>query len=175
MKTSTPTRYRYSPSQELGRNCTHEEMERNIARYADLEDDVDIFPDIKAEEIGARKHYHVISPGSHLGPSRITTPHNFHMSYVVVPAGHGARLHAHRLPEVFIVMKGIFQIIWGNQGENSIELGPLDTVSVPVNVMRTFRNAGNEEGILQVIYDGPGEVLGEIFVRPSSAEKGADE
>lgn len=163
-------RYRYAPEAGQGIDCSPDEMERYIARFDDLIEDKEIFPDIKLEALGDRKHYHVISHRSHLGPARITTPHHFHMSFLKVPPGNGARLHAHRLPEVFVVLKGRFAIIWGERGEHEVELGEFDTISVPVNVMRTFRNIGDGEGLLQAIYDGPGEVLGEIF-RPAAADQ----
>ncbi|MBN9425689.1 MAG: cupin domain-containing protein [Burkholderiales bacterium] len=170
MQTRTSDRYRYSPPQEAGIDISPGDMKPYIARFADLVEDKEIFPDIKTAPIGDRQHFHVISPNAHLGPSGITTPHQFHMSFLKVPPGHGARLHAHRLPEVFTVLRGRFAILWGNQAQHHVELGEFDTISVPNNVMRTFRNIGDEEGLLQVIYDGGGEVLGEIFVQPADQD-----
>jgi uncharacterized RmlC-like cupin family protein len=72
----------------------------------------------------------------------------------------------HDLGEIFVCIKGKFAMIWGNDGEHRIELGPMDTFSVPVGIMRTFDNVGDEPGTLLVIYDGGGEVLGAISKRP---------
>lgn len=67
-------------------------------------------------------------------------------------------------------MTSKFAILYGDHGEHSIELDPLDTISVPVGLMRTFKNIGNTSGILMVIYDGPGEVLGKIYVNNETAD-----
>jgi mannose-6-phosphate isomerase-like protein (cupin superfamily) len=151
-------------------SITPEELEsKYVARFDQLVDDSEIFADIKTQE-GRRRHFHVISENNHLGPARITTPHNFHVSYLEVPPNTSAALHAHDLPEIFIPMTGRFAILFGDHGENSVELAPLDTISVPVGLMRTFKNIGNTNGILMVIYDGPGEVLGKIYVNSSTAE-----
>lgn len=149
-----------------------EELEKKyVARFNELVDDAEIFADIKTEE-GRRRHFHVISEGGHLGPgTKITTPHHFHISYLEVPPGSNATLHAHDLPEIFIPMTGKFAIIYGDQGEHSIELNPLDTISVPSGLMRTFKNVGITTGIIMVIYDGSGDVLGKVFVNPETAEQ----
>lgn len=140
-----------------------------LARFRDLVDDEEVFADIKTPE-GKRKHFHVISEGGHLGPAKIRTPHHFHMSFIEVPPGSGANLHAHDAPEIFVPISGRFAIIYGDKGEHQVELEPLDTISVPVNLMRTFKNIGNVTGILMVIYDGPGEVLGKIYVNQETAD-----
>lgn len=157
-------RYTYAPPVGKGIDMSPEQMEQYVARYSDLSEDLDIFPDIRNKPEGRRKHFHVISHNQHLGPSKITSRHSFHLSFLEVPPGSRAGLHAHRLPEIFIVHEGQFALIWGNHEEHRVLLGPRDTISVPPNVMRTFQNVGEIDGVLQVIYDGEGEVLGEIFV-----------
>lgn len=148
-----------------------EEMEaRHVARFRDLVDDTEIFADIKTPT-GQRRHFHVISEKAHLGPAKITTPHHFHISYLEVPPGVRAALHAHDAPEVFIPMSGRFAIHYGDQAQHRLDLDPLDTVSVPAGLMRTFENTGNTNAILMVIYDGPGEVLGKIYVNEDTAAR----
>lgn len=142
---------------------------KHVARFKDLVDDQDVFADIKNGN--PRRHFHVISEDSHLGPARITTPHHFHMSYLEVPPGVSANIHAHAAPEIFIPMTGRFQIIYNDNGTDAVDLEPLDAVSVPVGLMRTFKNVGTVNGLLMVIYDGPGEVLGKIYVSAEEAEK----
>jgi len=165
-----PKRFNYDPPRRWGRAIEMREIEANLARYADLVDDRDVFPDLTEVPTATRRHYHVISPGSHLGPAKITTAHNFHMSILECPPGSGPPLHMHDLGEIFVCIKGKFAILWGNKGEHSIELGPLDTFSVPVGIMRTFDNIGDEEGTLLVIYDGGGEVLGAISKPPEGED-----
>lgn len=163
---------RYPPYMyvDATRSVSPQEMEaKYVARFKDLVDDDEVFPDIKQAR-NPRRHFHVISENNHIGPAGITTPHHFHMSYLEVPPGVSAGLHAHALPEVFIALSGRFQIIYGDQGEHTLELEQYDAVSVPVGVMRNFKNVGNVNGLLMVIYDGPGEVLGKIFISPDAAQ-----
>lgn len=170
---SEPEFKRYPPFMYIDKtqSVSPQVMEHiHVARFKDLVDDRDIFPDIK-DSPNPRRHFHVISEGSHIGPSKITTPHHFHMSYLEVPPGATAGLHAHALPEVFIPLTGRFQIIYGDHGENTLDLEPYDTVSVPPGVMRNFKNVGNVNGLMIVIYDGPGEVLGKIFINREAADE----
>lgn len=167
----TDTRYRMKFYVDNTISITPEELERRyIARFKDLVDDTEIFADINTAQ-GQRRHFHVISENGHLGPAKITTPHHFHISYLEVPPGTSAALHAHDAPEIFIPITGKFAILYGDRGEHEAALDPLDTISVPPGLMRTFKNIGNVNGILMVIYDGPGEVLGKIFVNEETAEK----
>lgn len=146
------------------------ELEQSyVARFKDLVEDPEVFADIK-QPGGQRRHFHVISENNHIGPAKITTPHHFHMSYLEVPPGSAALLHAHDAPEIFIAMTGRFVIQYGDDGQQQLELEPLDVVSVPVGLMRTFKNVGNVSGILMVIYDGPGNVLDKIFMHQQLAD-----
>lgn len=65
--------------------------------------------------------------------------HGFTVSYIVVPPGGGAGLHAHKTAEVFIPMNGPLTVLIGDDKEELV-LQPLDVVSVPQGVMRGFRN-----------------------------------
>lgn len=162
---------RYPPYMKIANtvSITPEDMEaRHVARFSDLEDDVDVFPDI--QEVNPRKHFHVISRDHHIGPARIPLPHHFHLSFMEVPPGGTAGLHAHETPEVFIVLSGRVQMIYGDDGEHVTELGQYDTISIPPRVMRNFKNVGNVSAFMIVIYDGPGDVLGEIFVNREAAK-----
>lgn len=77
------------------------------------------------------------------------------MTYAVCPPGQGPSLHSHLATyETFTVMQGRFEVTWNDQGENRIELGLFDTISIPPGVCRAFRNIGEGEGILQVIISG---------------------
>jgi quercetin dioxygenase-like cupin family protein len=77
------------------------------------------------------------------------------MTLAVCPPGQGPGLHAHRQTyETFTVMKGRFEVRWNDDGSGSAILELYDTVSFPPGVCRSFRNVGDEEGILQVIITG---------------------
>jgi quercetin dioxygenase-like cupin family protein len=77
------------------------------------------------------------------------------MTLAVCPPGQGPGLHAHRQTyETFTVIKGRFEVRWNDDGSGSAILELYDTVSFPPGVCRSFRNVGDEEGILQVIITG---------------------
>jgi quercetin dioxygenase-like cupin family protein len=77
------------------------------------------------------------------------------MTLAVCPPGQGPGLHAHRQTyETFTVMKGRFEVRWNDDGSESAILELYDTVSFPPGVCRSFRNVGDDEGILQVIITG---------------------
>ena len=69
------------------------------------------------------------------------------MTYVGAEPGKGAALHSHSTVEVFIPLQGRWAVFWGDEGEQEIVLDPFDCVSVPVGVLRGFRNAGDEPAI----------------------------
>lgn len=77
------------------------------------------------------------------------------MTLAVCPPGQGPGLHSHvQTYETFTVLKGRFEVTWGERGEERVVLDPFDTISVPPGVCRAFRNVGEEEGILQVLITG---------------------
>lgn len=74
------------------------------------------------------------------------------LSLTESPPGDGAALHIHEQTiENFFCLSGRFRIIWGDEGEQSIELGPLDFCSIPPGVVRGFKNISNETGRLLAI------------------------
>ena len=77
------------------------------------------------------------------------------MTLAVCPPGQGPGLHNHvQTYETFTVLKGRFEITWGERGEERVVLEALDTISIPPGICRAFRNIGEEEGILQVLITG---------------------
>ena len=90
----------------------------------------------------------------------IAAVEGFHLSIVKCGAGKGTGLHNHRTVEVFIPLTGRWSIHWGSRGENEVILGPYDVASVPISVMRGFRNVSDQEGLLLVVVGGtdPGQV-----------------
>ncbi len=77
------------------------------------------------------------------------------MTLAVCPPGQGPGLHSHRQTyETFTVLQGRFEVRWNDDGSGAAILELYDTVSFPPGVCRSFRNVGDEEGILQVIITG---------------------
>jgi uncharacterized RmlC-like cupin family protein len=74
------------------------------------------------------------------------------------PAGDGPGLHCHETTvENFLCLNGRFEIAWGDEGENSIVLEPLDMVSVPPGVSRKFTNVSDETARRLVMIQIPTE------------------
>src|ERR1700746_2670567 len=78
-----------------------------------------------------------------LKPKIQAPAHGFAVTYVRnTPKGHGAALHRHPTEEVFIAVKGPWEVFWlEGDTERKITLQPGDIVNVPIGVYRGFRNA----------------------------------
>lgn len=79
----------------------------------------------------------------------------FNVAYVGAEPGNGSAMHTHAEVEVFIPISGQWAIYW-NEGDATEEvvIGPMDCISVPPHVMRSFRNVGSEYGHLMAIIGG---------------------
>lgn len=132
------------------------EMRSRTALFESLRPSQQAFVDTRIPE-HERDIYNVIGRGvtedSKLQPA-ITAVEDFNVTYIGADPGKGAALHSHSTVEVFVAMTGRWVVYWGDDGNGETELGPLDMVSVPVGVMRGFRNVGNEHAYLMAILGG---------------------
>lgn len=93
-----------------------------------------------------------------LAPKIKAGAHGFAVTYVRnTPKGHGAALHRHPTEEVFIALKGPWEVFWlEGEAERVVTLQPGDIVNVPIGVYRGFRNASNDpEATLIALVGGP--------------------
>ena len=140
------------------------EMAVRVARYAEL-DPLEVqkntnLPQEAADIVWARKLLSVVglendadTPINSAAP--IKGAAGITITLAQCPPGTGPSLHAHQQTfETFTVMKGRFEVCWNDTGENRLELGLYDTISVPPGVCRGFTNISDEEGLLQVIISG---------------------
>jgi quercetin dioxygenase-like cupin family protein len=84
--------------------------------------------------------------------------HGFAVTYVRnTPKGHGAALHRHPTEEVFIAVKGPWEVFWlEGEAERVATLQPGDIVNVPIGIYRGFRNASDDpEATLIAVVGGP--------------------
>jgi quercetin dioxygenase-like cupin family protein len=94
------------------------------------------------------------------------------MTLAVCPPGQGPGLHNHvQTYETFTVLRGRFEITWGERGEERVVLEAFDTISVPPGVCRAFRNVGEEEGILQVLITGGVHDMADIAFTENARQK----
>ncbi len=141
---------------------SREEIERRVARYADLQPIGDIagitgaMPADLKEEVTSQTVFGLTSPTGagarnfwDAGAVPAGTP-NFGAVYVQCPPGKGASWHVHRYSyENFIAMKGRWRIFWNApEIEEHVDLNPFDMVSIPPGAIRRFENIGEDEGLL---------------------------
>jgi quercetin dioxygenase-like cupin family protein len=106
-----------------------------------------------------------------LAPKIKAGAHGFAVTYVRhTPKGHGAALHRHPTEEVFIALKGPWEVFWlEGESERVVTLQPGDIVNVPIGIYRGFRNASDDpEATLIAVVGGPDP--GKVDWHPSVIE-----
>jgi quercetin dioxygenase-like cupin family protein len=106
-----------------------------------------------------------------LAPKISAPAHGFAVTYVrTTPKGHGAALHRHPTEEVFIAVKGPWEVFWlEGETERVVTLQPGDIVNVPIGIYRGFRNASDDpEATLIALVGGPDP--GKVDWHPSVIE-----
>jgi len=85
--------------------------------------------------------------------------------------GAGPAFHVHQTEEVFVPMKGTWEVVWleGDE-ERAIALEPLDVVSVPTGVYRGFRCITDEDDALMLAIVG-GPDAGKVAWHPSVIDR----
>lgn len=151
-----------------------DEMLKRVARFTQLKPSEYAFVDtaIPGHE---RLIFNVIGHGVTEDPSlapAITQAQDFNLTFIKASPGKGAALHSHPTVEVFIAMSGRWSVYWGDDGENEVVLDPWDTISVPVGVMRGFRNVGGEDACLMAILGGSDS--GRVTWSPKVLERARD-
>ena len=135
-----------------------EEMSARVARFAEQQgnDQLMITQSIPGFQ---RDIYSIIGKGvsedSGTQPG-IVDSEGFNVAYVGAEPNNGSAMHTHNEEvEVFIPISGQWAIYW-NEGDDmeEIVLGPMDCISVPAKVMRSFKNVGDTYGYLLVIIGG---------------------
>ena len=133
-----------------------DQMRARTARFDKLRPSAEAFVDTRIPE-HERDIYNVIGRGvtedSSLAPA-ITAVEGFNVTYIGADPGKGAALHSHPTVEVFVALTGRWVVYWGEDGDGETELNTLDMISVPVGVMRGFRNVGDEHAYLMAILGG---------------------
>jgi mannose-6-phosphate isomerase-like protein (cupin superfamily) len=97
--------------------------------------------------------------------------HGFSITYVRAGDGKGAALHRHATEEVFIPVKGRWQVFWlEGEEERTIDLDEGDVVNVPIGIYRGFRSLTDRpDALLMAIIGGPD--AGKVDWHPSVLEE----
>ncbi|MBT3808326.1 MAG: cupin domain-containing protein [Rhodospirillaceae bacterium] len=158
---------------------TPEDMQKRVARYADLvpyKDTMNAAHGIAPEAMqlmSSDKVFPVMSPEGWAGRSKIAPikgAPGLTVTIAECPPGDSSGLHKHTdTVENFFCVEGEIEILWGSKGENSITLGPLDFVSVPAGVYREFRNNGTEMGRLFVAIQTPPDEKKDTVIHAAAA------
>lgn len=154
------------------------EMERdNVARLRDMKGSQLAFIDQRIAG-GEREIINVIGMGvvenladPDLAPKIKAPAHGFAVTYVRnTPKGCGAALHRHPTEEVFIAVKGPWEVFWlEGETERKITLQPGDIVNVPIGLYRGFRSGSDDpEATLIALVGGPDP--GKVDWHPSVVE-----
>ncbi len=142
-------------------NYTVEEMEACVARFKDQKSSHKAFIDTRIPG-HEREIFSIIGNGvqedADMRPP--IEPQDFHLAMIRAEAGKGAALHSHLTQEVFMPLSGRWAIFWGPEGDQEVILEPYDVISVPLHVMRGFRNVGDETAMMLAVVGGndPGRV-----------------
>ena len=155
------------------RRMSPNDMDRRVARYADLkpttfqkdaaqaERATNINPEaLDLMEFGHSRQLLTII-GLDTGDTAITRDApivgagGMTMTYAICPPGTGPPLHAHRVTfETFTVLQGILNSRTTMMAANRWSWNLLSVISIPPEVVRTFRNVSEGQGILQVVITG---------------------
>lgn len=138
---------------------TPEEMNKRVARYKDLvpygQQHTDAIAPEVFERLTAKRVLSIMAPAGYKGRSAkapIKSVPGAVISIAECPPGNAPALHCHEQTiENFFCINGRFRIIWGDHGENSLEIGPLDFISIPPGVSRSFINLSDETARLLAI------------------------
>ena len=137
------------------------QMESRVARFKNLQTyqqqnlAAHGIPPGAVEKITARRVYPVMAPADYQGRSAgapVKGPRGLIVSIAECEPGNGPGLHRHlNTVENFMCLSGRFEIAWGDRGEHTLVLEPLDMISVPRGENRSFRNISGETGRLLVM------------------------
>ena len=163
-----------------------EEMSCRTARFSELkpykqtQNDAIGIPPAAMEMVSANCVYPVMSPEGWSGRNSMAAVKGapgLTVSLAECPPGDNPGLHVHESSvENFICVRGRFEITWGDDGEHSTILEPLDFVSVPAGVCRNFTNISDELGYLYVVIQAPeGDAFDRVAFAPSLGEEIAEE
>lgn len=91
------------------------------------------------------------SPTEHLAAGKMAWSHGFQLRALRIAPRAASPAHARREPEVLLVHAGHPFMEWA---DGRINLGPGDTLTVPIGVERTYGNDGSEDAQLYVVHGG---------------------
>ncbi len=154
------------------------DLDERLVRYVDLKPCTTAFIDTRTPGSVEKENFTIIGPGVAENPDQhihINIPHGFNIGAARQPPDCINSQHSHETAEVFVVHAGRWAFVLGpNQEDGEIVLEEGDTISIPVNVFRGFKNIGDDVGFLFGVLGGddPGHVMWAPYVFEAAAEYG---
>lgn len=151
---------------------------KRLVRYEELRPCTTAFIDTRTPGSVEKENFTIIGPGVAENPDQhvhIEIPHGFNIGGARQPPNCVNSQHSHETAEVFIVHTGRWAFCLGpNKEDGEVELGPGDTISIPVHVFRGFKNIGDDTGFLFAVLGGddPGHVTWAPYVFDNASEYG---
>ncbi len=153
-------------------------LEQRLVRYADLKPCTTAFIDTRTPGSAEKENFTIIGPGVAENPDQhvhISIPHGFNIGAARQPPNCINSQHSHETAEVFVVHAGRWAFVLGpNQEHGEVILEQGDTISIPVNVFRGFKNIGEDTGFLFAVLGGddPGHVMWAPYVFEAASKYG---
>ncbi len=152
------------------------DLRARLVHYGELKPCTSAFIDTRTPGSETKENFTIIGPGVAENPDQhvhINIPHGFNIGGARQPAGCVNSQHSHETAEVFVVHSGRWAFTLGSDCEDgSVELGPGDTISIPIHVFRGFTNIGDGSGFLFAVLGG--DDPGHVTWAPSVFEKARD-
>lgn len=128
------------------------ELAQRFIPFESLRYSTEAFIDYRIPGCSPKYNYALVGPGVSQNPKQpvsLRTPHGFQVGGVSMPHGTTNPPHMHFTCEVFICVRGDWEIHWGfNPDKQVATLHRGDIISVPTWVYRGFRNIGVDDGFL---------------------------
>jgi len=157
---------------------TQEEVASRLVRYSDLRPCTTAFIDTRTPGSDQKENFTIIGPGVAENPDQyvhINIPHGFNIGAARQPPACINSQHSHETAEVFVVHTGRWKFSLGETAaDGDIEVGPGETISVPINLFRGFTNVGDGPGFLFAVLGGddPGHVTWAPYVCEEAMKHG---
>ncbi|MFM8555858.1 MAG: cupin domain-containing protein [Betaproteobacteria bacterium] len=127
-------------------------LAQRLIAFDSLRYSTEAFIDYRIPECSPKYNYALIGPGVSQNPNQpisLRERHGFQVGGVSMPHGKMNPPHLHFTCEVFICVRGEWEIMWGfNPGYRSARIRAGDIISVPTWIYRGFRNVGIDDGFM---------------------------
>jgi mannose-6-phosphate isomerase-like protein (cupin superfamily) len=149
-----------------------------LVRYAELRPCTTAFIDTRTPGSVEKENFTIIGPGVAESADQhvhIEIPHGFNIGGARQPPDCVNSQHSHETAEVFVVHTGHWAFCLGpNKEDGEVRLGPGDSISIPINMFRGFKNIGDDIGFLFAVLGGddPGHVTWAPYVFDNAQEYG---